>query len=271
MFKGFLCPRNDQKLTPKYCLMECDNWCVPPILLKEALDWEDRGKEIHISSVAGNCLRQEYYKATRDWWAYPEDLYQLIRGSLLARIAESFKKLKLGKGEEHFVEQPVSYTFADAERGEITIKGRYDHFYPKRGLLIDYKTTSDWGLKYLCSTSKDSKFDKWSYVKQVNLYAYCLRKLGYMVLRQELETFTMTQGKTTKIEHIYTDEECEKLFQENGRILWDAFNKDLLPPAADDHNRQWLCSGRKKNYCVFCEPKFCDGKTCEGWKKMGEE
>lgn len=260
MFAGIICPRNNAKISPKYCLLECEDWCAHPVVLAAADQLEDRGKEIHISSLVSPCLRQEYYKVTQKWWAYPDDLYYLIRGHLMHEVAKI-----LSKYEEFKVEQPVRWSFDDPDRGVIEVQGRYDLYQPGKKRLIDFKTVSDFGIKYIANNSKSRDFDKEGYLEQANLYDFT-GKLEAEAL--ELWYFTMTQGKRTQLHKI----ECEKMLKERSVILWDAFNKDVLPPPCAEKDKKWLCSGAKgkKNYCVFCDPLKCE-QVCKGWNPIGGE
>jgi len=74
------------------------------------------------------------------------------------------------------------------------VSGQFDRFVTNQGLLQDYKITSAWSLVF------SSRDDEWT--KQLNTYAYLLRRNGHEVRRIEivaiLRDWSATQAKSNK-------------------------------------------------------------------------
>lgn len=90
------------------------------------------------------------------------DSIWMLFGTAFHKVMES------GANENDLFEERLSSEF-----NEFVINGSFDYYDSKTKIIYDYKTTSVWSYIY------GSRFSEWE--KQLNIYAWLLRKCGFEV------------------------------------------------------------------------------------------
>ncbi len=102
-----------------------------------------------------------FYLTVRHWDEIEEDVTDRVWTLFGSAIHAVLEKTQLA---DHLREERLSF-----EKNGVTVSGAFDVYGNKT--ISDYKVTSAWNIVY------GSSYDKWE--KQLNLYAYMLRKAGF--------------------------------------------------------------------------------------------
>jgi CRISPR/Cas system-associated exonuclease Cas4 (RecB family) len=232
--------------------------------------WENREGDMNITNKYN--LPNGLYKALQKMSYISDDMNSISVSDLInPPLIWYLKKLHRDEIEEDASERlwallgtAVHYIISEGEDRNLTeerleleidgfrIRGRFD-VYTEEKEILDYKITSMWSL------------EKPEWTKQINVYAYMLRKTGFEVekgfIYAILRDWNKRQAKETipipfvvyEIP-IWTIEEQEKYIRERIQLFKTIQNSNIEDFICEEQDR-WKNNIRCKMYCSV--NKFC--------------
>ena len=276
--KGFICPEHGEspgrKNLPNYCVTKCTMPCVAPQVLNAMYETEKqnphKGKIISASMLCGGCKRKDFLQRTLDYYIKPDDKLPTFRGTLVHKIVEDAKQVRLAKAgwllEKH-MELPVK-----TEAGEWTLSATLDCYDASRKTLYDVKTLGTFATTKLVTGTEPGTWSKNipdSYVKQLNIYRYMAHELKlFKVERLRLQLIDFSRliltgtrvkygyGKNQKVSDvpdvpILSKKVVEEIIQREGDLWYRILFANQQPPVVGA-DYDWLCK-----ICHFNGTKFC--------------
>lgn len=195
---------------------------------------------ISVTSLLG-CLRNTYLSMTYDYFASPDDLYHMFRGSISHLITEKYSH------PDAIVEE----TFTKEHDG-IEVSGTPDVIIPDQELIRDFKTT------------KSVPFFKYPYsnhTMQLNLYRWLV---PYETNHLEVQYLDM--GKVKRSQAKIHPDRTQEILDTRLTTLKSALDMEQPPPKpAPDSEDRWQCNG----YCNVAD--ICERLWIEEIKKDAVE
>lgn len=150
------------------------------------------------------------------------DMIWLILGTATHSVLENSKEEETEFKEEHFVEE--------VENG-YKLSGQADLYNAEKKMITDYKTCSAWKVIY-------NDFE--DYRKQLLMYAWAFKKMGFEVEKGQIVAVMKDHNKTkAKIDSSYPDypvKVIEFVFNEEDFIEIEKFIKDKFKEIAKYEN-----------------------------------
>jgi hypothetical protein len=204
------------------------------------------------STIASTTWRRSVLENIVDYYARPEALWPMLRGTLVHTGLEG----NIATGEKLIKEKRLTAAMPDYR--DITLSGQIDLYYPAYGRLEDYKT---------CMSIPN--FIKDEHAFQLAMYWWLLRWAGYVPQSAVIDYISWTElrqvgvisqarGFVPVVQHpMFTE---EKAFQD--RV---AYGYRILD-AGYTHNRVPSMSDCNNNYCRNCPVK----QACDKIAVVGE-
>ncbi len=248
MLKGLICPDGSRANWEK-CL-SCNNPACYPLPIRKLIHKYNAEQHKWVS-VTGllYCLRKTKFEHDLDYYDKQDNLFPLVRGSLVHEMLSNIN--------DGLVEYPLE---KDVPELNMKLYGTLDHY--SNGILEDYKTMSHDGLIML-----SKKGLKPEYIWQVNIYKWMLQKpvneirLIFISMKdvaisgQKFRTWYRGKEREYDIPAvpIYSDEKIEAFLYDKLKML----SLDAPPPANPDN--KWLCDRcpfREKCKSIISKPNI---------------
>jgi len=242
---GLFCKKKEQTVSFNECC-ECSKTNIECYIIPEYIkfitpDSEDFSSSISVTKVL-NCPRRSYLLFKTDYIVYPEELYDMMRGSMGHLLLE-----------ENRMKDCIIETEFSREYKGIKVTGKPDKIDKTNGILYDYKT--------LRGRISDDLSLKWGNAHlhhqiQLNLYKWLIEdsiKINKMVLvylGSDSILKIEVKERTPKNKKLWIP--MEKAF-ERIEILGKYWDKEYSPEIVKKipAERDWIC-------------KFCNvRKICE--------
>ncbi len=279
MLVGFTCPDVNgespgRKNKPSYCIRHCKAPCVAPHVLASMLEEEStnphKGKIISVTQLVGGCKRKTFLERTLDYYVTPDSKLPTFRGTMIHRVVEQAAKSTRMRRAKWLIEEHLELP-CKTKSGEWLLSGTLDSYDPLRYTVFDIKTLQDYAIERMLKGQEPGTWSKHisdSYVKQLNLYGYMLRKIRKVKvkhLRLQIIGFGRLILTGTRVEYgwkdkrvydlpdipILTDAEIESWIEKEGDLWYNILFMGAAAPVYDD-GFEWLC---KK--CIFLHSDMC--------------
>ena len=173
---------------------------------------------ISVTDLTG-CVRQAYLKETEPYYQRPDQQYWAYRGTLAHLLAEQ------GAGPGIVAEHRFTRELQLPNGTVVPISGQPDEVDPRRGLLIDYKTTD-----------RAPRQPSPLHIAQLNAYRWLVSP-EYAIERLGIVYLTM-KGVTKASVPIWPEGQVERFLRERASALVEAYAGGDWPAMTED---RWMC------------------------------
>jgi len=238
MIKGVRCPVTGKKVPTEECLrcaVEFPFRCpYDPVTLANMLH-NRKVKGLSVTEIMTDQIRRSLLSHLVDYYIEPQHGYYSARGRIIHDGQQLAAVQFLTDEIEVETEKRLHVNVAGQD-----ISGKFDIYYVRRGLLLDYK-----------STSRIPEEPYPNHIQQLNAYAYILMRNGYTVNEMGLVYMTFSGEKMMPVE-IWPPDETEALLEELVNFYVEYLHEHKVPPRSACVNAQsgWIC-----RFCPF--QRFC--------------
>ena len=268
--KGFICPRNDKKVTLKDCI-NCPNECMPvPILATLLNDRPVKEGEYHVTELQ-QPRQSDYLCRNFDYYMPPNSMVDSMLGTAWHNavanrlMQDDFDKL-FAHNYEYEQTFRVVFDFA-------TLVGTSDLYRIDRKILWDYKTAQVYSVKmFLKNGWNDPTWDK--HRKQLNIYKVyqypqteCLRLHIKVMGWDRLVAQELGKDKTF-IRNVPILEPTEVKDYVMQRLKENIADQQSGTPPPCEKEDMWFNSKGEPMRCLY----YCGGKEhCKQFQQLMEE
>jgi len=238
MIKGVRCPVTGEKVSTEDCLrcsVEFPFRCPWDTVTLASMLHNRNVKGLSVTEVMTDQIRRSLLTHLVDYYIEPQHGYYSARGRTIHDGQEIAAAKFLTDEVAVETEQRLHVSVAGYD-----VSGKFDIYYVRRGLLLDYK-----------STSRIPEEPRPNHIQQLNAYVYILRKNGYTVNEAGLVYMTFSKEEMMPVE-IWPPDETEALLEELVAFYVEYLHEHKIPPrsACVDPQSAWVC-----RFCPF--QRFC--------------